>query len=247
MTQARPVAYVPGLYGKQRQSSARLADRYMQEWERRKSEEQKKKKQSAPGLDYPHVCFSRKIGVGALEIADILATNTGMPVVDRELIEYIVESAGLHMSTVDFFDERHPGHVNHFAALMFGEKSFTMGDYLRRLANAVLRVAQIESTIFVGRGTHLMLPRDRVLAVRLISSPEHRIQRLAGLLKIGKDEAARILENEDKLQRRFFKTNFSKKDAPPYEFDLVINRDHLPDASHAAVLVEKAFALKFGR
>jgi hypothetical protein len=42
-------------------------------------------------------------------------------------------------------------------------------------------MAATGSTIFVGRGTHLILPRDRVLAVRLICSDAFRTERLASL------------------------------------------------------------------
>jgi hypothetical protein len=35
------------------------------------------------------------------------------------------------------------------------------------------------------------------------------------------------------------------KDASPYEFDLVINRDFIQDASYAAQIVETAFREKF--
>ena len=81
----------------------------------------------------PAVCFSRKIGAGALQVADILAEKIGYRVVDRQLIEHISEEAKLSETTVRIFDERYPGKMNEFLAYAFGEKSFIKSDYTRHL------------------------------------------------------------------------------------------------------------------
>jgi hypothetical protein len=59
-------------------------------------------------------------------------------------------------------------------------------------------------------------------------------------------EAEKKLDAEDKRQRDFFRKNLKKKDASPYEFDLVINRDYLTKTEWAADLVERAYRMKFG-
>ena len=43
----------------------------------------------------PAICFSRKIGGGALEIADLLAEKINYRVVDRELLEHIAQDKDL--------------------------------------------------------------------------------------------------------------------------------------------------------
>jgi cytidylate kinase len=111
----------------------------------------------------------------------------------------------------------------------------------------VLSIAGLEPTIFVGRGTHLVIPRDRVLAVRFICSNEHRIKRLSRILKVKEKEAADKLPQLDKEQRQFFKKAFGKKDAVPYEFDMVINFDYIKNTKDAAEIVEVAFKKKFAK
>ena len=174
------VKYVPGMYGKKRFTGHQLADKYFRDLEKKIIE--KKRAEKKPEI-FPTICFSRKIGVGALEIADIVGKNIGYNVVDRELLEYIAKEAKLSQKTVKYFDERYPGVLNEFAAFLFGEKSFIKSDYSRHLFNVVISLAGLEPTIFVGRGTHLIIPRDRVLAVRCICSDEHRIKRLSKILK----------------------------------------------------------------
>jgi cytidylate kinase len=101
--------------------------------------------------------------------------------------------------------------------------------------------------LFVGRGTHLIIPRDRVLAVRLICSDEHRIKRLSKILKVKEKEAADKLPQIDKEQRQFFKKAFGKKDALPYEFDMIINCDYIKNTKNVAEIVEVAFKRKFAK
>ncbi|MDA3898021.1 MAG: hypothetical protein PF482_17950 [Desulfobacteraceae bacterium] len=68
--------------------------------------------------------------------------------------------------------------------LILGDRAFDINDYARELFYAAFCLAHMESNIFVGRGIHLMLPRDRVFAVRIVSSRERRIKRLADSLNI---------------------------------------------------------------
>ena len=237
------VKYVPGMYFKKGLSSAELTDRYIREWENKRLEA--KKREPKPDMP-PTVCFSRKIGVGALEVADILAERIGHRVFDRQILEKIASQARLREKTVALFDELYPGKMSEFGALLFGEKSFIKNDYARHLFKAVLSIAFLEPTIFVGRGTHLILPRDRVLAVRFIGGREHRIKRLARILNIKEQEADSKLYQIDREQRDFFKKVYGKKETSPYEFDLVINFDYLSEPQRASDIVAKAFQMKFG-
>ncbi|MGB8333890.1 MAG: cytidylate kinase-like family protein [Desulfobacterales bacterium] len=236
-------SYVPGTYAKQRPDYAKTAERYMQAWGKKRPDADSKKKKSAEIP--PTICFSRKIGAGALEIADKLATKLGYRVADRLILERIAAKKGLSKKTVTFFDERYPGKMSELAAFLFGDKSFTMGDYTKALFGSIFYLAKDEPTIFVGRGSHLVLPRDRVLAVRCICSKSFRIKRLAKILKVSESKAEKELDEADKEQREFFKKVFKRNDASPYEFDLVINMDFIGKPKWAADIVKTAFRAKF--
>jgi len=193
----------------------------------------------------PAICFSRKIGAGALEIADLLAEKIYCRVVDRELLDHIAKDKELSKKTVEFFDERYPGKMLELGSMLFGEKSFIMSEYVKNLVRAVFTFSNMGSSIFVGRGAHLILSRDRVLAVRIICSDEYRIARLADIIDVEETEAEKLLHQIDREQRAFFKKAFGKKDASPYEFDLVINSDFIADPDEAAEIIKCAFKEKF--
>ncbi|MGD8883913.1 MAG: hypothetical protein PVI82_18585, partial [Desulfobacterales bacterium] len=59
------------------------------------------------------------------------------------------------------------------------------------------------------------------------------------------NEAEKLIVQIDKEQRDFFKKAFGKKDALPYEFDLVINSDFITSPLASAEIVAQAFKEKF--
>jgi hypothetical protein len=243
MTESRTTfEYLPGTYSKRRPSTAVLADRYIREWEQRRLG--KKKKTGATSMP-PSVCISRKIGIGAVQIADLAAQKMDCPVFDRQILEYIGSSGDLNEKTIRYFDERYPGKFNEFVKLLAGEKSFIMSDYGRHLISAVYSLAESGPAIFVGRGCHLILPRDGVLAVRLIGSIPYRAKRLAALMNIDEDDAERQLLEFDKDQRVFFRKLHGKNDAPAEEFDLVINLNYFGQPEWAADVIVEAYRRKF--
>ena len=140
--------YVPGMYVKKRPGVSDLVDQCFREWEKRKP--QADPAQPAP-LMPPTICFSRKIGVGALEVADILAKRIGCCVVDREIIQHIAQKANIREKTVSVFDELYPGKMNEFLSLLFGEKSFIKTDYAQHLFRAILAIAYLGLDDFCGQ------------------------------------------------------------------------------------------------
>ena len=239
----KKIKYVPGTHAKKRPKAAQRIDQYIRDWERGRLNMKGTEFESAQIP--PTICFSRKIGAGAIEIADLLGEKINYHVADRDLLDHIAKDKQLHKETIDFFDERYPGKMSELASMLFGEKSFIMSDYIKNFVSAVFTFAAMGSTIFVGRGSHLVLPRDRVLAVRIICSDEYRISRLANILDIEENEAEKLLSQIDKEQRDFFKKAFGVKDASPYEFDLIINSDFITSPLASAEIVAQAFKEKF--
>ena len=236
--------YVPGIYAQPRPSAPEMANRYIREWQEK---HRGIKGKEFPTVEYPPtICISRKLGSGAVEIADLVAEKIGYRVVDQQILQHIATDASLSEKTVAMFDERYLGKISELVTLAFGEKAFIKSDYAKHLFSSVYAIAALGPTIFVGRGVHLLLARERVLAVRIISSAQFRVQRLVSLLSISKEEAAKQIRELDQLQSAFFKEVFNKKDASPYEFDMVINCDYIKDPRSAAEIILTAFRRKFG-
>ena len=229
-------------YWKGKRKIGKLAAEYIQNLDKEKFRETLLSKEIEI---FPTLCFSRKIGVGALELAETVAKKIGYRVIDREIIEHLSEETELSRQSIATFDERYPGKIREFLGRILGDRLFDMNEYARHLFIAACFLAHMEKTVFVGRGVHLMLPRTRVFAVRCISSIEHRIQRLSESLKVSKAKARGIIEQADNEQKEFFSRVHGKEQAAPEEFDAILNLDYIQDLSVAADAVEVLFSGRF--
>lgn len=237
------IEYVPGFYEAKKPSAAELANRYIREWD--EEQEKMEKEDIQPEKLLPTICFSRIIGVGAVEIADILAKKIGYRVVDRQILEHITSEIKLSNITTASFDKRYPGKMSEYLSRLFHETSFPDNDYNRHLFATIRSIAGLGPTIFIGWGTHLVLPRERVMAVRFVCSKAYRIKRLATILNVDELEIERKLEDFNLKQSYFYKKVFNIEKASTQEFDLVINCDFIKDPQWAAEIVEENFKKKF--
>ena len=244
MTQnSQKTIYKPGYYGKKRMSTSAWTEACMGKWSREQAD--RRQELEKPAVLYS-ICFSRQIGVGALEIADLLSEIIHYRVVDREILEHMANDANLAQKAIEFYDERYPGKMSELFSMLISKKTFIKSDYARQLVKTVTALANTESTIFVGRGTHLILPRNQTLSVRLICNRECRIHRLAGILDIDASEAEKQLNTIDIEQHKFFKTVYHKDESSPDTFDIIISMDHINGSSQVARIVASAYEQKFG-
>ena len=194
---------------------------------------------------FPAICFSRKIGVGALALAEIVGKNMNRRVIDRQIIEYISNETQLSRESIQTFDERRPGRLKEILCLLLGDRAFDLTDYTRQLLMAVFSLAHSEETVFVGRGIHLMLPRSKSFAVRCIGSMDLRVQNISRTLALDEKKARQIILQADQEQREFFRKAHGKNDAPAHEFDLVLNFDYIQDMNAAANAVQLLYQSRF--
>jgi cytidylate kinase len=232
------VDYSPGFYTKNQSSASEMANQYINDWE----ESHQTKEQIEI---FPTICLSRKIGVGAVEIADILARRIGYRTVDRQIMERITKETEYSKKISAIFAQRFPGKINTFLSRIFNEKPFPDNEYNRHLFATMFSIAYLQPTIFVGWGTHLVLPRERVFAVRFVCSKAYRINRLTQILLVDAEKIEGMLEQLDKKQRDFFRNVYGVEEASSSEFDMVINCSYVSKPEIAADIIEKNFKRRF--
>ena len=239
----KDIEYVPGFYSITKPGAADLADHYIREWD--EQQQKKEKEDIQPEKLFPTICFSRIIGVGAVEIADILSKKIGYRVVDQQILAHITEQITLSNITTASFDRRYPGKMSEYLLHLFNETSFPDNDYNRHLFATIRAIAGLGPTIFIGWGTHLVLPREHVMAVRFVCSKAYRIKRLAAIFNVEEHEIERKLEDFNLKQSYFYKKVYHLEKASTQEFDLVVNCDYINDPQWAAEIVEENFRKKF--
>jgi cytidylate kinase len=233
---------IPWSYGKRRKDINEIADRYIREWEGRVA---KKKNDIYQFKMPPTICFSRPIGCGVMDIADILAKKINYAVVDREILEYVAGKTTLSSKAVKFFNEQYPDFITQYIMMIGGEKPFVTSNNTNLLFSAIFAIANLSPTIFIGRGAYLLLPRERTLSVRFVCGRDRRVKRIAETYNITEAEADKKLKMIDKEQQNFFKMVYHIKEFNPEDFDITINCDLITEPKWAAKIVEAAFMNKF--
>lgn len=233
--------YPPGYYGRKMMNAADWAGTQVKKWEREQAQRKNIKEFSLKNC----ICLSRGMGVGALEVADYLSERTGYRVIDKQIMEHMAKDSSLTEKIISFFDERFPGKMRELLVSLSFEKKFFKNDYIKQLAKTVTALAHTEPTIFVGRGTHLILPRHTTLSIQLISSRKHRVQRLAKLLGVNENTAEGKLATLDEEHHEFFKEVYLREKISTDEFDLIINMDCFNSGYQVARTIACAFEQKF--
>jgi len=234
-------AYPPGYYGRKMMSASDWAGSQIEKWQKEEAERKNLNDFSQKNC----ICLSRGIGVGALEVAEFLSERTGYRVIDREIMEYMAKDSTLTEKIIDFYDERVPGKMRELLVALSIKKKSYENEYIQQLAKTVTALAHTDPTIFVGRGTHLILPRHTILSVHLICSRKRRIERLSNMLSVDKGEAEKRLNAIDDERHEFFKTVYLREKVSADEFDLVINMDFINSGYQVAQIIACAFEQKF--
>jgi len=175
-----------GDYGRKRMSATAGTDAHVAKWTKDTAD---MNKEAIKSTVHNSICFSRQLGVGALEIADLLGEIIQYRVADREILEHMAQDTNLAQKVIEFYDERYPGKMSELFSMLISKKTFIRSDHARQLLKTIALLAKTEPTIFVGRGAHLILPRETVLSVRFICSKKYRVARIVRILGIKEDEA----------------------------------------------------------
>jgi cytidylate kinase len=109
----------------------------------------------------------------------------------------------------------------------------------RKVARTVRALAQMGEKVIVGSGGVLLTQKlPGGIHVRLVASHNYRVMRLAEQLHIDVSDAARRIEQLDRIRNAFFKRYWPGETLRPELFTLTINTERV-DTETAAELVVK--------
>jgi cytidylate kinase len=95
--------------------------------------------------------------------------------------------------------------------------------YFRHLCRVILEAAHCEHAVFVGRGAQFLLPRQHLLAVRLVASPKYRVRQFMAETGMNEIDARRTIMETDAGRREFVEQFLHRDVADPHFYDLVVN------------------------
>jgi cytidylate kinase len=173
-------------------------------------------------------CFltiSREAGAGGSEVAAIIGQRLGWEVFDKNLLDQMAERFKTDRSMLDLVDETRSNWVYDVLGTWMDNKVVSHESYVSQLNRFILAAANRSNIIFVGRGARFLLPRAKVLAVRLVASLEFRLKHTMERLKLKEADARRLINQIDQGRREFVQRFFHHDITDPHLYDLVINTD----------------------
>lgn len=179
--------------------------------------------QSAPEHVFNYVAISRQAGAAGSEVARLVGEQLGWPVWDKNLLGCVAERYQVDRAMLELVDETESSWVYDVLGTWMDCKIVSHEKYVSYLTRVILAVARQHPCVLVGRGAQFVLPRDKVLAVRIIAPLEARVRRVMQVRGLSADEARRYIDETDRGRREFVMRFFHRDIDNPELYDLVIN------------------------
>jgi len=175
----------------------------------------------------PWITISREPGSGARELAEVLSRRLGYDVYGRELLERMAEGGPIARAAFERV-ERGPHDSLREAVFLSLDRAYPGHyTYLKRLVAIGTALAARGNVILIGRGLHFVLPRDHGLCLRLVASPERRIENVAKRRKCTAREAELWIEQADRSQNELVRHILHQDLRDVHAYDMVLDTETL--------------------
>ena len=201
------------------------------------------------------ITISRQFGAGGSATAARVAGALGWRVVDNELVEKVAARAGLAPEDVAGREERVPTFIERLAQTVVaatpelvvppeaGDPVGGIGeaDLVRITEVVVEEIAREGRVVMVGRAAPAVLARERdALHVKLVAPRDHRIRVAAERLGCSPEDAARVVDDSDRMRARYHREYYQRDWADPVNYHMVLNTGALGVDGAAEVVVGRA-------
>jgi cytidylate kinase len=202
---------------------------------------------SQPAVAKRAVTISRMTGSGAHSVAERLAVlleaqnpKDACPwtVFDKNLMDKVVQEHDLPARVAHFMREDRISAISDTMEELFGLHPPSW-ELVAKVTETILHLVELGNVILIGRGGALVTASmNHVFHVRLVGSLEKRVARLQELNQGTREEALKLIEQEDGGRERYLKKHFNRDINDPLLYDLVINTDRVSFDAAARVIAD---------
>ncbi|MGB5999581.1 MAG: cytidylate kinase-like family protein, partial [Thermoanaerobaculia bacterium] len=196
---------------------SRLVEKQVRNWELARSQ-----RISTPTPEREEVedflCVSRMVGVDDRQVAVLIGERLGWPVFDREILEAMAGDDDFRRQIYTSMDQRDLSWWEE-ALRSLMDRDFVRNDYFHRLCETLLSLSRQGSSVFLGRGADLVLPRNRGFRVRLVAPLTTRTERYAELTGLSPKKARAEIARIEKERAEFLQRHFGIGADDPLRYD----------------------------
>jgi cytidylate kinase len=171
------------------------------------------------------VTISREAGAGGSDVAAIIGRELGWEVFDKNLLDHVADRFKVNRSMLDLVDETRSNWVYDVLGTWMDSKVIPHEMFVSQLSRIIHNIVCRQNFVFVGRGIQFLLPRDKVLAVRLVASEAFRIKRIMQNNNLSETTARRYMHELDRGRREFAERFFHHNVTDPHLYDMVVNTE----------------------
>lgn len=199
----------------------------------------------------PFVTISREMGAGAVTLGAELtawlrahdhAALIPWTVLDRNLMTKVLEDHHLPTNLAAFLPEDRVSEIQSAIRELFGLHP-PLATLFEHMTKTILGLAEMGHVVLVGRGASLITAQmEGGVHVRLVGSPERRIERVMAHYTLPRKEAIAFMKKGDAARRAFVKKFFDADPSDPLHYHLVVNTDRVPTGEAARLIGELVLA-----
>jgi cytidylate kinase len=222
-----------------------IIDRQIRRWEAeaRARRELAAERPGQPAPLLPWITISRAFGSGGGEIARRLSARLNYPIVDKEILEVLVEEGHLRAAVVEALDERDRSSLDVWVEGILRGKLQDRDDYLHTLVRVIGGIAIHGHAIIIGRGANYILDSAQGLNVRIVAPLRQRVETIQQIRGLDQEAAAKLVEKTDTERGAFIHRFFHREIEDPLGYDVIINTAAI-GMDLAVDLIERAFRQK---
>lgn len=176
-----------------------------------------------PGQLGSYLTISRQVDSGGADVAREVGLRLGWAVFDKELVENLAHRLKLSPQMLELIDEKDMDWFTDTMLNLMNSRIVLQDSYVSMLGKVMHLAAYDGKVIFVGRGSHLLLPPGTGLRVRVIASRDARVARFREREQTSLEEAARRVDALEESRVEFLRHHFHRDPDDPTQFDLVID------------------------
>ncbi len=189
------------------------------------------------GKNLPVITISREFGARGAAVARILEKRLGFKVWDKEILEVISEKLGSDVDYMKSLDEKTQNAVEDTIFGFLNRKSTNL-NYSIYLVRALQAIQKYGNAIIVGRGGNFVCRNKKTFNVRLVAPLALRVDRIADIQDISKEEARVVIKTKDEERARFTQHNFNKSIDSAIEYDMIVNSGSMSLDDVADLIIE---------
>lgn len=183
----------------------------------------------------PSITISRMCGSGGRTVASKLAEylephapyGHHWTIFDRDLIKKVLEDHWMPGRLAEFLPESSKPLLGELMEKLHGRKP-SASLIVEQTVETIWHLAEGGHVIIVGRGGNVITAKLRnVFHVRLVASPENRIERLEEVYDFDRTEAIEYMKSQDNAKKHYLKDYFGEDINNPGLYHLVVNTDHI--------------------